>query len=871
MVDVRPPDPPAPQSPDEELWDDFVAGQDQALKDLAARHSADVFRLLLLATGRARIAAGMLGEAWGRIASWRKPFTGLESAREWILAVTVQTCVPPTQHETVGLGDIIDEFRGEAPGGGMVNAVRRIVDLHRHLRVPILLRSLGFDLPEIARICRFSTEKAEHCVKRSAELLARTPDFPSGDECDAVERISLFIGSIDLPDTEALMVAHAQECIDVALAGPAALKEMPADPSPEMSGALRTTLVLASLAGLLVLLMTVLVAIRADYVPVPPAGNVAILVGSVEMRAPGAPQHRDLGIHEPLYIGSSVRADRGAGAVLQIPQGTLYLDETSEVVFGEPGQFELLSGRAAWQVDTPVQIVKSSWSMAFEPGLYVAQAGVFRMTVACVTGSAQLGDGGVLAPGQVASIHYGRPSPYHREVRAGDVTHWLRTLDAVPAGRCSYADLLLLPTLPATPLLAPHVKVEEMQVELAVEGPMAILKVDLTLSNDGPDPVLQILDLDRAVLPEPHVASECRVDIAPGDRVRLTIAALCPLLQRNGRFGIGFNPAVLTDSTIGRLTVRTPGIEEATLSGGPQWSSTGAGFWQATDVLPTSGVLFDFEPDAVQTVGMLSVAGAPGRTYAGWAAAPAETKWLEQGGNMYVTFDATTDFGPEGEARALLFLETFLRNIPSTFQTTLLADDATVGKAALVRNSVPHQDDMLDYLWNTQPVDGSIGRAAKLLQGAFARAGRERGLVLLITGTGRPNLSDLRRPRDVPLLVVCVGRGGVPAEWMEFCGTSDAAVWKLPDAVPPGLAVRQFMYDTQLGTRNQQASVGRVRLPDGSTRAAPGFANQPILLDLIGPCSGALKADGIIGSAHVDTRNAVTVSVPFLAADGRPQ
>jgi DNA-directed RNA polymerase specialized sigma24 family protein len=172
---------------DEELWDAYVAGEDDALGSLVERHNGVLFWYLLLSTGRQRPAAQHLFRTWELLARWRRPFAGFGSFKGWLYAVATQNCVPAGHPEGLGLTELMEDLgRGEAAGrAGEV--FFRIADMQRHVRQPFLLVTVaGLSIPEAAAACNFTETDTARRVETAFRRLAGTRLFRSVEVPDEV-------------------------------------------------------------------------------------------------------------------------------------------------------------------------------------------------------------------------------------------------------------------------------------------------------------------------------------------------------------------------------------------------------------------------------------------------------------------------------------------------------------------------------------------------------------------------------------------------------------------------------------------------------------------------------------------------------------
>lgn len=172
--------PDSPQSvshqptPDEQLWEAFVAGDRTALEALIERHRDGLYWYLVLSMGDQQAAAQQLLRVWELAVQYRGPLTGFDSFKGWIYAVATQNAVPATQHDVMGLTDLLDDVRRArvaSPGSDVFYGIR---DMLRPVRQPLLLVSLaGLTLEEAAKACNFTVERVERSVAEACRQLSK--------------------------------------------------------------------------------------------------------------------------------------------------------------------------------------------------------------------------------------------------------------------------------------------------------------------------------------------------------------------------------------------------------------------------------------------------------------------------------------------------------------------------------------------------------------------------------------------------------------------------------------------------------------------------------------------------------------------------
>ncbi|MFO8008520.1 MAG: hypothetical protein R6V05_12385 [Candidatus Brocadiia bacterium] len=160
---------------DEELWDAYCAGDEQALRALVGRYRDDVYWYLLLSTGRPDEAARHCIQTWVLAARHARPVEGFGSFRAWLFAVATQNTVPPTHPETFGLSDLVAEVRRGPPDSDRGRMMTRLIEMHRRLRQPLLLVTIGgLDVENAAQACNYTVERTVRALERACRMLARS-------------------------------------------------------------------------------------------------------------------------------------------------------------------------------------------------------------------------------------------------------------------------------------------------------------------------------------------------------------------------------------------------------------------------------------------------------------------------------------------------------------------------------------------------------------------------------------------------------------------------------------------------------------------------------------------------------------------------
>ena len=172
---------------DEDLWQRFVDGEDEAVRALAARYEREMFWYLLLSTGKQDDAARSCRGIWALLTAWRSSFEGFSSFRSWLYAVVTQNAVPATHPEAFGLSDLIDDLKRGEPGSRRARIFYALVDMSRSVRQPLLLTAFaGLTVEEAAKACNFTVARTRRCLVKACARLGRQSVFSQG-ETDEVQ------------------------------------------------------------------------------------------------------------------------------------------------------------------------------------------------------------------------------------------------------------------------------------------------------------------------------------------------------------------------------------------------------------------------------------------------------------------------------------------------------------------------------------------------------------------------------------------------------------------------------------------------------------------------------------------------------------
>jgi hypothetical protein len=814
---------------DDRLWQAYVDGEDDALYELVGRHSEGLFRYLLLATGRVRKAAQMTGEAWALVAAWRGSRQGFGSFREWLYAVATQNFVPPTQPETAGLGDVIDEFTGREAGAGLGAAVYRVVALLRHLRVPVLLRVAQFGDEQIGRVCNFTVEKAHRCVRKGCARLASTPEFSVDEPEDddrACERIVNTLRNLDLPPADAAVLEYVHRCVGEALKVQRKMPHPPADPEPERTAAWKAAVIMGALVAVLLVLLGGLAYLARHYEPPPRVARAVDAGGTVEIKPLNSQRFHTYHEGQPLYGGTSLRTEHEARMAIEADTATVHVDETTHVALGPPGAYHLVVGRLHVEHTAsegpPVDVVTAPARVYVSGGRTVLRSDAERITAFCLSGTTTLSrrdqEDVVLRPGEAGTAGREGVSRRVRPFLPAFQTHWLRRFATMPGGPRSYDELMFQEAAFVWP---PETAEEQMSEEgdtLAEVQEHRIESMDVDVSFNGP--------LARVVVTTgtiPQLGASQLVPFARkswsfwrgGRRIRL----LVPLKRQGDGFRFGFCPYVSTGQPIGRLSFRLRGAQPR--FEGEDWTGEGD-TWTAQEVDPYRGIIVELPAEDVARSGRISRPTAHGRLID----YEEDQHWPHE--HLILVFDRAAFAQPRHYTRAYLFADRFLRYVGHGPYSILI--DALREPRPPAPNSPPRIDKMMAQIWQDRPEE-ERGTFEELLQMAFAAAaGLEETLVVAVTGPEFELSPQVRRmARNTHVIVCSVPPGNAP-EYAVLDGRPAESFWNarrvfwvLPPALTADLGVRRLLADMQ------SPGIPRRALPGGHRVMQAGFAHQPLV------------------------------------------
>ena len=628
-------------------------------------------------------------------------------------------------------------------------------------------------------------------------------------------------------------------------------KRPPADPRPERPGHQKALIVVGALVGLMAVTAALLVAFRGEYEPIPSVAQMALRVGTVEVRTPGAWAWREAGSREFLPPGAQVRT--GAESLLRLQgQGAeWWLPPMSAVALADGSSAELLTGRVYVRCQRadgpPVTLTAANGKATCQEGDFVALASMKRLRVGCVSGKVLLGhEGGetALEAGQCALLSEQRLVAPVRKVRAAELTHWLRAFEAYGERHLSARQLAAVPLTPEVTALPDAVAVDELDVDLMVRGPAALVTVAAALRNTGAAPWRGPLRAADLLLPVPLAeANSGDVELAPGAAGRFRSAVLCIMPARNGFHSLGLNPEAWTRRELGclRLAVDASAAGGIRLFDCPTWDyrvrRPDAVHWSGSRerVSPSAPIVADLQFRTSEGVDVLPLGDGQGNlAVAVWRADPDQEEWLKRDRPVFLALDVTADFGAGGAGYAQQVMETLLGSLPPGCSTALMAYDGALKVAPdrLARHYPARVEVMLQGLWQLQAQ--GTGRADGFLQAVLNAASGAAREGILVAVTGRQD-ADRITPAPEPaaagplrIVVLQAGATEPTASYRALCAATGGVALALPESAAPDLSAFDLLANLQWPALRQ------VELAlDGDARGAVlrgegCFSNQPV-------------------------------------------
>ena len=636
----------------------------------------------------------------------------------------------------------------------------------------------------------------------------------------------------------------------------------PAVPTPERPGGQKALIFIGAVATLIVMTVGLMVLFRGEHEPIPRMGEVILLSGSVEISTPGASKWRDLGRRD--FLPAGVRLRTGPDSVLKVRGEGVewWLAGMSSIALGEPASAELMAGRVyarcTGAAQKPVRLVSANGVLTCRRGEFTASISMKRLRVGCASGQVTVEreeEPRQLSGGQSAMLVNGELSGPVREVRAGQLTHWLKGLDSYDGRHLSARQLASVPLAPERCALPPGVVIEGLEISVLMRGPLVLLNMKLTLRNTGSEPWQGALSPRDVLLPPPLAeTAPAAVELAPGEQRTYDLAAVCLLRCRTGFYALGLNPEVWTGREMGRLDLNVTaeadgGFREfncPALNYRLKKADTVRWSWSGAGVDPRTPLLLEFRPsraEGVDAVGLETESGV--HALVAWRPDPKEEEWVRKGRNVFIAFDGTADFGPGGRAGAHEVLEGLLQFLPPGASTALLAYDGQLrpDPDRLMRHFPARVEALLERLWHFR--DGGEGATRDFLHGVIALVSTAEGEGLLLFVTGRDDVGDLAECRAIVdadrlrVAVLQVGADGPARAYRVLCAASGGVALALPGSAAPELAVMDLMANLRRPALTE-ASVEVRHGPAGvMLPARADFANQPVAALLRVPQRGA--------------------------------
>ncbi|MHC5033919.1 MAG: hypothetical protein ACYTFZ_02635 [Planctomycetota bacterium] len=874
--------------PDEQLWGGFVGGEDGALDILVGRYREELHWYLVLSTGRQDVAARSFQAVWSLLASYRCPFEEFASFRSWLYAAATQNAAPPTHPERFGLADFVDDLRRVEPKERRGKLFFAIRDLKQALRQPLLLVTLaGLSVPEAAKACNFTVERTWRCLEKAYQGLAQAGLFgPAGRRrpcraatrqvvrallvpaegtverevaghlqlCpDCAQRASTYqrirddvqgLAPVEMPEELAEL---AEEAVRQALAAPEAPKRPPACAKPERPHWEKVLMSLGALGALVLLAIGLLAAFPGKGRRIESAGEIILCEGKVEMKAPGASKWHTIGPREFLTEGALLRTDPGSLLKVRGDGVEWWLAGMSSIALGDSRTAELLAGRAYIRCDgtaeSATRLASANGSVSCSQGEFTATVSLKRLRVSCISGTVAMGGElrpEQLLPGQNAMLVEGERSGPVRQARKAEVTHWLGSFESYEGRRLLPRHLAVVPLAPDVPALPEEIAVDELRVRVLLSGPVALIELSAAIRNKGSRPWRGLLSTGGLILPVPLAeARSDEVEVEPGQKRELRVAALSLLRLRDKYYGLGLNLFAWTEGEVGKLTLEV----NATAEGGVRefdcptldhrLKKPGEVQWvrHVEQFDPKTPIVWELAFAEREGVDALCLDTATGReVLVAWRPNPASDEWLKEGRSVFVAFDAAGDFGAGGRTCAHEVLEGLLGFLPSGSSTALLAYDGTVklDPDRLMQHFPVRMELMLESLWGLQ--DGKLPGGPGFLRRAIelVAAGKDERLLVLVAGR-HPEVEETLRALQVPpnlrIATLQVGEGAPADAYRELCARTGGVAVALPESQSPDLAVFDFLSNLRWPAVRQAA----VRIEGAEPVTANGdFASQPV-------------------------------------------
>jgi hypothetical protein len=625
----------------------------------------------------------------------------------------------------------------------------------------------------------------------------------------------------------------------------------PANPAPERSGRQKAAIFVGVLVGLMALTGGLLALLGGGAEPLPRVGRVAMMAGPVEVRTPGMSRWREAGPGESLPPG--VQLGTGADALLKVEGDGVewWLPSMTALALDDGRRAELMMGRlyvrCGERPDGPVRLAGGGGVVACAEGAFTASVSSSHLNVGCAEGLVEVeqeAEAVPVGPGRAALLVEGQVSGPVRDVRKGELTHWLRAFASHGEGHLSPRQLASVPLPREQPVLPDGVRLARLDLSLEVGGPLVHLAAEPQLVGQNGERWGRALSLADVTLLRP-------VDPRAAAAGLELVGAMRP---RNRRYAVGLDLSAWTHAPVGELRVTVRGTADGgvrtfecpTLAAPLRrpdpldWSASRQHFD------PARPLVFEFEFAETEGVDVMAGAGAAGAHLLAWRPDPPREDWLHKGRNYFIAFEATGDFGAMSRAGVHEVLERLLRSLPPGASTALIAYDGTLklDPDGLMRHHPSRVEVMIERLWQ---LDGRAGEAADgFLPAAMALASQagEDNLLVYVTGRRVPaRAGQIEAPEGLVLAVLQVGADAPGPAFRDLCGRTGGVALALPESAPPGLAVLDFVSNLRVPGLGQvlvrMAAGGEARL----LRGAGGFGTYPVVA-AVTPPQGATVLEG---------------------------
>jgi len=652
----------------------------------------------------------------------------------------------------------------------------------------------------------------------------------------------------------------------------------PADPRPEHSTGQKVLIFVLAMVGMVVLSVCLLVAFRSEFEPIPLVGEAVFHVGTVQVRQPGSSNWHQIAHREPLPPGAAVRTDQDGLLQLRGEGADWWLDGASALALGEGAAAELAGGRIYVRCNeglgVPVRLFAGKAAVSCAGGEFVARATRQRLMVGAVCGTVTVsgaGDERTLEAGQMGMWAEGAAVGPVRPVSTAQLTHWLKRFVPPRTAELPKHRLAAVAMPPERPALPKWVKVERLDLDVVLRGPLALVSLAARLRNNGAEAWQVAPAASDLLLPAPLAETATSVNLEPGQTETLRAAALCALTERHGRYSLSVNPLAWTESAVGAVSLH---LDAAAEGGIRELAAPFQGYsmrreqavdwrWSAEAhppdtpllieaVLPKKGVV-----DAVR-VGPLAACG--------WRPDAGGDQWVRRGVSVLLAFDATADFGARGLAYGHEVVEGLVGAIPPAVPTALLAYDGQLRaeQQPWARHFPARAESMTAALWALDgasvpsDTEGGDVRFFATALGAASGAEGER-LLIYVTGAG-PSRGDevlggfQPDAANVRVCVIQIGAEHADPFYARVCAATGGAVFPLDARVAPDLAAADVVAAMHRPTVAGPAlyleggALGRIVAGQGASTNVPVVGLAPLARGQ-GTLAGSFRA--IVGGREL--------------------